>query len=105
MSESPTTAAEQQAAISAEYGTYVATEPIDIGGARAFNPGDAVPVSHVEGGVVPASSVAKAQLDEPAGNAALDVWQAYARSKGATDAELDGKSRDDLRTAYSSKEA
>lgn len=31
-----------------EYGAYVATEPIDIGGARAFNVGDPVPISHVE---------------------------------------------------------
>lgn len=34
------------------YGTFVANKPIDIGGGRAFNPGDAVPVSHVERGVV-----------------------------------------------------
>jgi len=105
VSESPTTAVDHQAAIAAEYGTYVATEPIDIGGARAFNPGDAVPVSHVANGVVPQSAVAKAQLDEPAGNATLEAWQAYARSKGATDADLDGVSRDDLRTTYTSKEA
>jgi len=105
VSQSPTTAPEQQAAIEAEYGTYVATQPIDIGGARAFNPGDAVPASHVERGVVSLDSVAKAQLDEPAGNATLEAWQAYARSKGATDEELAGVSRDDLRTTYSSKEA
>jgi len=42
-----------------EYGTYVATETIFIGGARAFNAGDAVPVGHVEDGLVPRSSVAK----------------------------------------------
>lgn len=43
----------------AEWGTYVAVVPIFVNGARAFNAGDAVPVSHVEGGIVPSSSVAK----------------------------------------------
>lgn len=32
----------------AEWGKYVATEVIYIGGARAFNPGDPVPASHVD---------------------------------------------------------
>lgn len=44
----------------AEYGTYVAIEPINIGGARAFNPGDPVPKGHVERGVVDETQVAKA---------------------------------------------
>lgn len=43
----------------AEYGTYVALGPIDIDGARAFNAGDPVPVSHVARGVVAESAVAK----------------------------------------------
>lgn len=55
----PATAAEYAAALAAEYGTYVATVPIEINGGRAFNPGDAVPVSHVDGGVVRADQVAK----------------------------------------------
>lgn len=59
MSESPITAPEHQAAIEAEYGTYVATQVININGGRAFNPGDPVPVSHVESGVVAADTVAK----------------------------------------------
>lgn len=42
-----------------EWGTYVAAQPINIDGARAFNVGDAVPVSHVERGVVDAALVAK----------------------------------------------
>lgn len=46
-------------ALDREYGTYVATEPIDINGVRAFNVGSAVPVSHVERGVVHKSLVAK----------------------------------------------
>ena len=55
----PVTAAERREAQRAEYGTYVAVVPIDINGARAFNPGDAVPVSHVERGVVADHEVAK----------------------------------------------
>lgn len=42
-----------------EWGTYVATAPIDIHGARAFNTGDPVPASHVSGGKVPADRVRK----------------------------------------------
>lgn len=42
-----------------EYGTYVANKPITIAGARAFNVGDPVPVSHVERGVVSAEDVDK----------------------------------------------
>lgn len=59
MPESPTTVAEYRAAHGVEWGTYVATQTIDIGGARAFNVGDPVPVSHVESGVVVAGEVAK----------------------------------------------
>lgn len=43
----------------AEWGTYVALEPINIHGVRAFNEGHAVPVSHVERGVVDKSQVRK----------------------------------------------
>jgi hypothetical protein len=43
----------------AEWSVYVATEVININGARAFNPGDPVPASHVERGVVTAEQVAK----------------------------------------------
>lgn len=43
----------------AEYGTYVATKPIDIGTARAFNVGDPVPTSHVDRGIVSEDDVAK----------------------------------------------
>lgn len=54
-----------------EYGTYVALEPIDIGGARAFNTGDPVPVSHVERGVVQETQVAKTTTK--AGRAAAGI--------------------------------
>jgi hypothetical protein len=43
----------------AEWGTYVATTPIFIEGIRAFNVGDAVPVSHIDRGVVSTEQVAK----------------------------------------------
>ena len=54
-----TTAAQYREAVGAEYGTYVALGPIDLEGARAFNAGDPVPVSHVDGGVVRADQVSK----------------------------------------------
>jgi len=37
----------------------------------------------------------------PAGNASLEVWHAYATSKGATAEQLDGRTRDQLRDQYS----
>lgn len=59
MADAPITAAEYREAQGAEYGTYVALGPIEIEGARAFNKGDAVPVSHVERGVVAADQVSR----------------------------------------------
>lgn len=55
----PTPDEELRAAQQAEYSQYVATDTIYIGGARAFNVGDPVPVSHVERKVVHADQVAK----------------------------------------------
>jgi hypothetical protein len=49
-----------------EWGTYVAAAPIFIGGARAFNEGDPVPVSHVTGGVVNQAQVTQADAEPPA---------------------------------------
>lgn len=37
--------------------------------------------------------------DAPKGNASLEDWQDYARSKGFGDADLEGRTRDDLRAA------
>lgn len=54
-----TTPAEHEAAQAKEYGQYVATDVIYLGGGRAFNPGDPVPASHVENQVVSPSQVAK----------------------------------------------
>lgn len=45
----------------AEWSQYVAAEPIFIGGARAFNPGDPVPASHVKDGVVTKEQVKSAK--------------------------------------------
>lgn len=44
----PNSAAALRKAQEVEYGTWIATEEISINGVRAFNKGDAVPVSHVE---------------------------------------------------------
>lgn len=42
--------------------------------------------------------------DVPSGNASLVAWQEFARSKGAADEDLDGKTRDQLREQYGPKE-
>lgn len=60
---------EYRQAQAAEYGTFVANKPISIGGARAFNEGDPVPVSHVERGVVSDEDVVK--VSTKAGKAAV----------------------------------
>lgn len=59
MPDSPKTLQEQLDALAKEYGTYVAVQPIDIDGVRAFNIGHAVPVGHVTGGIVPKDAVEK----------------------------------------------
>ena len=48
---------ELRAAQHAEYSRFVAVQAIDIGTARAFNVGDAVPASTVESGAVPRDAV------------------------------------------------
>lgn len=58
-SPTPATAEELREAQRVEYGTYVAAQAIDIEGARAFNVGDPVPVSHVTRGVVAEDAVKK----------------------------------------------
>lgn len=55
----PLTAVQMREALGVEYGTYVAAVEINLGGTRAFNVGDPVPVSHVERGVVEADQVKK----------------------------------------------
>lgn len=55
----PLTADQYRQALVDEYSTYVAVAPIDVDGARAFNVGDPVPVSHVENKVVSLDQVKK----------------------------------------------
>lgn len=55
----PATADEYEEAQAKEYGQWVATERITIGGALAFLPGDPVPAGHVSRGVVSKDKVAK----------------------------------------------
>lgn len=42
----------------------------------------------------------ESESEQPAGNASLEEWREFARTQGATDADLDGKSRNDLRDQY-----
>lgn len=37
--------------------------------------------------------------DAPKGNRTLEDWQAYAREKGFSDEDIDGRTRDELRAA------
>jgi hypothetical protein len=79
--DQPVTFTDHAAAIAEEYGRYVANQPIFIGGARAFNPGDPVPVSHLDRGLVQAQQVtdlAAPEVEEPAPAAAP------ARGRGTT---------------------
>jgi hypothetical protein len=55
----PRSADELREAQIVEYGTFVAAQTIFINGARAFNVGDPVPVSHVDRGVVNPDEVVK----------------------------------------------
>jgi hypothetical protein len=59
MADTPITAAQFREVQGDEYGQFVAAQTIFIEGARAFNVGDPVPVSHVERGVVAADEVKK----------------------------------------------
>lgn len=81
-------------------------------GVRPVKPGD-VHVDDVEQQDVEETEHAENATDgtpivevaEPAGNASTDAWREYALAKGATDADVEGKSRDDLRDAYGTKSA
>jgi hypothetical protein len=50
--------------------------------------------------VTAAAPVVGGDVPRPAGNAGLDEWALYARTQGATDADLDGLSRNDVRDLY-----
>lgn len=79
MSE-PVTAEQLREAQRKEYGTYVAVTAIEINGVRAFNEGDAVPVSHVDRGVVDSSQVAK--VNTKAGQQAVAATTPTENPKG-----------------------
>lgn len=44
-----------------------------------------------------------AKAAEPAGNASLADWQAYARSQGASDDDIEDATRDELREKFGGK--
>lgn len=77
-----------------EWGVYVCgPQPIDIGNARAFNPGDAVPASHVTRGVVREDQVIA--LDDQEGLDSLTA-ELSASPDGAVDLPgLDAPNPDD----------
>lgn len=55
---------------------------------------------YLEADDAPAEGDSEPGSEQPAGNASLEEWQEFARTQGATDADLDGKSRNDLRDQY-----
>lgn len=89
-----------------ERGTELPDWAKDSVGDHAFEPED-IPAEVAPNGSRDAAQASGAapqgsgeEVEAPAGNASLEAWQEYARSKGASDDDLDGKGRDDLRDAY-----
>ena len=78
----PQTLEEYKAALEAEWGRYVAAEAIEIGNARAFNPGDPVPVSHVKAGLVDKSAVSDSPSYQAAKSQASKSADTKTESKG-----------------------
>jgi len=77
--------ADYQRGLLDEWSVFVATQAIDIGGARAFNVGDAVPASHVTRGVVSMDQVVK-RSEAPAG---MDMAVVLDPPMGANDRPSD----------------
>lgn len=88
---------------------YVHVVNPDDGTSAVFGPDDAVPSWAVK--LIDNESVwgeddgepdsgSSDSSDKPAGNASTEAWQEYAKSQGATDADVEGKSRDELRDTY-----
>lgn len=75
-------------------------------GAAVDEPGGPSSGPRVHEDQEPAADVAQDQEpapdedDRPAGNASTEDWQEYARTQGATDADLEGLSRNELRDKY-----
>lgn len=84
--------------------SYVHVQDVEGGREGVFGPDDKVPswaVALIDNESVWGDDDGEPESSEkPAGNASTEAWQEYARSKGATDADLDGKSRDELREQY-----
>lgn len=55
---------------------------------------------YLESGDAASTDGGGSDSDQPAGNASLEEWQEFARTQGATDADLEDKSRNDLRDQY-----
>lgn len=62
--------------------------------------GDEVPEGVSLGDHLFAESESDADDGKPAGNASLDDWQEYAKSQGASDENIDGLSRNELREQF-----
>lgn len=73
---------------------------VDGGEARSLKAGDAVPEGVELGDHLLADLRLPKSSDQPAGNASTEAWQEYAKSQGATDDDIDGLSRDDIRAQY-----
>lgn len=89
---------------------YVAIATLDLGGARAYNVGDLVHASQVEG---PGAWLrigedverrAGTRLDLPPRNASQARWAAYAAGEGLSRDEADTLSRDELVARYAPAE-
>lgn len=78
---------------------------VHVGG-RVFSAGDTPDEEFAEQITNPnawndkAEEGGSAEVERPSGNAALEEWQTYAKSQGASDADLDGLSRNEVRDLY-----
>jgi hypothetical protein len=85
---------------------YEAVREINLNGVRAYNPGDPVHVSQVEGDGAwlragdDVRARPGARIDEPPRNATQGRWAEYAVSQGADRGEAEGLARDELATRY-----
>ncbi|WP_328344797.1 hypothetical protein [Micromonospora sp. NBC_00421] len=79
---------------------YIAQQPIQVNGVRAYNPGDDVPASAVSNlGLVVGEHVLPVHagvIERPAGNARRADWEAYWLGQGMPREDIDGMTRDEL---------
>lgn len=83
---------------------YIAKSPLFVGNARAHNPGDVVPDDNVErnGWQDDVEKVSDTPDAAPSKSASKADWEAFARTRGATDADIEGWTKEDLVTQYGS---